>query len=466
MCGVVGIQTLDTEPVGDILFANAAKGRDAYGIFENTFFIRRPNTDFSEAASSSFVRAKVNGAMLANFRAEPTTEWVGKQRTSDIQPYQVGNWIIVHNGTISNDKDLLTKYQLKEPTRVDSWVIAGVLDAIYNKRLEKFIEDNIEQPNAQQVAVMIDETFEQMVHEIEGSFALMVINTWAPQITYYATNYRPLYKTKLKSGYALTSVKMEEYSSLVQPYSFGSFTANRFEIWGSLYNEKENKKGKALVVLSGGLDSTVALTMLMHEGYECEAVHFDYGCRATENEVKAVADICDYFGIHLNLLPIDIFKTIGNSRLLDKNAEIADTIDGAQMAHEWVPARNMILTSIVIGLAEARGFDYIALGINLEEAGGGYTDNVQDLYEHLNDIMHWIVGAGKKLEILSPVGALMKREIVAKGLEIDAPMHLTWSCYNASAEHKHCGKCGPCFMRKTAFEMNGAVDPVFVAEGV
>ena len=109
------------------------------------------------------------------------------------------------------------------------------------------------------------------------------------------------------------------------------------------------------------------------------------------------------------------------------------------------------MLSIATAYAESNGFDYIVLGNNLEEAGS-YPDNEPEFIRRFNEILPFAVGDGKKVRVLMPVGDLMKHEIVALGKEVNAPMHLTWSCYKN--EKLHCGKCGPCFMRMTAFEIN------------
>lgn len=137
---------------------------------------------------------------------------------------------------------------------------------------------------------------------------------------------------------------------------------------------------------------------------------------------------------------------------------VAGAVAGAEWAHEWVPARNLLMLSWAAAFAEANDYHHIALGNNLEEAGA-YPDNEEELTTLFGDLLPNAVQNGYGLNVLSPVGNLMKHEIVRVGLEIGAPYHLTWSCYLDG--ERHCGHCGPCFMRRTAFERNGARDPVF-----
>src|SRR5205085_6785589 len=99
----------------------------------------------------------------------------------------------------------------------------------------------------------------------------------------------------------------------------------------------------------------------------------------------------------------------------------------------------------------------IALGNNLEESGA-YPDNEQEFIRALNVVMPNAVQEGRSVRFTEPVGNLMKHEIVKLGLEVGAPLDLTYSCYRGG--ELHCGRCGPCFMRHNAFRMNGAVDPL------
>lgn len=448
MCGIAGIVGVYYDLGYTLAEANMAKGRDGYGSVCNGVIHKTPgeavdlsNTDDGFIHSAHWARRT---RALINCRAEPTTERIRQPTPDDQQPYVSGRWTVVHNGTIANDKDLLKKYDLTPPTRIDSWVIAGILNSL-DKR-----------------GIGPADAFEQVIGELKGSWAILATYDSAVERIYFATNYRPLYIGTTGEAAYMTSVGIGGRDILVDPYTYGWF--DRYGNITSRETRPHVVTPKTLVVLSGGLDSTVVAATLVAEGHNIELLHFDYGCRATGPEGVAVRAIAEHLGVPLRIISTDIFRTIGNSRLLDPNASIATGEAGAEQAIEWVPARNTIMASIAIGIAEAHGFDHIALGINLEEAGGGYTDNVQNLYDGLNGLMHWIIGVDKRLSFISPLGSMMKHEIVAQGLKVNAPMHLSWSCYNAiptNNEYRHCGNCGPCHMRKIAFEINGSTDPVF-----
>lgn len=212
------------------------------------------------------------------------------------------------------------------------------------------------------------------------------------------------------------------------------------------------KVGKSGNILINGLAAA-----LLDEGYRVRLLHFSYGARASGPEADRVPRIAEALGAEHDRLVIGYEKLAGGSPLLDDVSEIAGSVAGAEYAHEWVPARNLVMISSAVAYAEANGFHYVALGNNLEESGA-YPDN-EEQFTHLLDLVcDYAVHEGYFVRIVSPVGHLMKHEIVALGARLGVPWHLTWSCYQGG--DRHCGRCGPCYMRRTAFERNGLSDPV------
>ena len=424
MCGIVASisnYSLDLLPA---LKANSTRGRDSWG-FWSTGYSYRVLSAFT-AHKAPYLRVPIGRSALANLRAEPTTEWVKEKQIADIQPYEVGDWVIVHNGTVANDKELCATYNLHPPTKIDSWIIAGMLDKL--------------------------NSFPATINKLIGSYAICAVNKKRPDQIHFAMNYRPLY---LHQHAVLTSVQLDADDCLLPPYSIGMLTAGGLHI-EPLFSTPT--KDRALVVCSGGLDSTVAAAALKHQGMEVELLHYDYGCRATGPEAKATRAIADHMGVPLHIVSTPIFTDIIKGSPLTGTGTIAAGEQGAEYAHEWVPARNLIMVSIATGIAESRGFNVLALGANLEEAGA-YPDNEPQFLKQFGQLLPFAVRDGTQLRIETPVGTLMKHEIVKLGMQVDAPMHLTWSCYNTG--DKHCGHCGPCHMRRIAFEINGKKDPVF-----
>jgi 7-cyano-7-deazaguanine synthase len=237
----------------------------------------------------------------------------------------------------------------------------------------------------------------------------------------------------------------------VEPYSTLLWTAHGGLTVGKLPLEQPLD---ALVVASGGLDSTVAAAKLVRQGRRVCLLHFHYGCRAQEREWARVVLIGAELGADVAVITLpDVFGRHG----LNGEDHITAGVAGSEYAHEWVPARNLVMLSTAVAYAEAHGFGSVALGNNLEEAGA-YPDNEEQFILDMDRAVQLATQNGRRVRIVQPVGHLMKHEIVKLGLELKAPLEHTWSCYRGG--ERHCGECGPCFMRRTAFERNGAKDPV------
>lgn len=385
--------------------------------------------------------------VIGNSRAEPTTEYVADKNASDQQPYEFGTWAIVHNGTIANDKELradaMANVGIKLSTKIDS---AAIVETLVN-----FTHDNDGGDY---------EVFCTTVAALKGSYAILARGE-NPTELYVAANYRPIWYITTIGGFFFGSSRDSfpagYIPQMVEPYSTMRFKVGTNDIGGTnvtrrSMQEKEPVKGdKALVVCSGGLDSVVSAVFAQKElGLDVQLFHIQYGSRAEGPEVDAVAKVAGFMGVSVEFLHLPVYS-VSDSPLLQADSVVAGGEEGAEFAHEWVPARNLLLLAAATAYAEAHGFKWLVLGNNLEEAGA-YPDNEPEFIARFNDLLPFAVGDGKRVRVLMPVGNLMKHEIVALGHRLDAPMHLTWSCYRAG--EKHCGTCGPCYMRRTAFDIN------------
>lgn len=450
-----------------IASASVERGRDGQGyslmtrdkFITNRFFDDDPAHIpilFDELRPHEFMHG---GAIagIGNCRAEPTTEYLAEKILTDQQPYSLGSWSIVHNGTISNDKDLRTD---EYPSKIDSAVIVELLDKLTCAQAKRDCaatdpDDWLLTPEK------LWSIFGDMMRVIEGSYAILAVHQGFPDLMFVACNYRPIYiaddnGTKYFASTA-ASFPPGVTPSPIQPYTMAMISIGEQvnSIVRPMRPQICTKHTKALVVLSGGLDSTVALAKCMLHYGEVTALHFSYGARPASKEAEAVRAIAEHYGIRVVNMPLgnfDIYNT-ETSNLLNPDAAIAGGEAGAEFAHEWVPARNLLMLSTATAYAEAHGYQIIALGNNMEEAGA-YPDNEPELYERFNALLDFAIGAGKQLRVIQPVGNLMKHEIVQQGLALQAPLHLTWSCYHKGA--LHCGKCGPCYMRRKAFAINHA----------
>ena len=211
---------------------------------------------------------------------------------------------------------------------------------------------------------------------------------------------------------------------------------------------------KAISVLSGGLDCTVA-TSVFDEEYEIHAITFDYGQKAAKQEINASKRICEKMGWMHEVIDLPWLSKISTSSLntdadipelgeddlddLDKSSETASSV--------WVPARNTVFTSIALSYAESIGAEIIIVGWNGEE-GATFPDNSKQYMEKFNELID--VGSPDKIRIEAPAIDLNKEEIVELGIKVGAPMELSYSCYKG--DDKPCGVCESCMRRKRAFE--------------
>ena len=436
----------------EILKRAEDRGRDSFGVIviqkdgstKSVKSLGRPSTQEEKLIGILDENSRV---IIANNRAEPTTEYVRRKNENDIQPFEGERYVVTHNGIIANDGELEKKYSLKRNTKIDSAIIPPLLDKLWKGDLE---------------------SLRQILSEVKGSFAFIIGDKRNPDKIYIAQNFKPVYMMYDYELGAIFFTSLDDYFdstpldkvnlTKLEPYTIVEVSRN-MRINKIELIKKEGRK-RVLVIASGGLDSTVAATYLLKQGYEVTLLHFNYHHKAEEREREAVKKISEYLNVPYIEINTDLFKIIGHTTLLKGGGEIVKDRggeEGAEFAHEWVPARNLIFFSVALALAEAYGYDAIASGINLEEAGA-YPDNEMEFVRMFSKLAPYATGPNKKIEVLMPVGNLVKHEIVKLGVEIGAPLHLTWSCYEGG--EKHCGKCGPCYMRKMAFRINGLEDPV------
>lgn len=444
----------------DLIIRAEDRGRDSYGILSidrdgavvELKSLGKPSESLDGKSQFIFSNTTI---VINNDRAEPTTEFIRNKAASDIQPF--GKLIYVsHNGIIANDHDLAEKYQLRRTSEIDSAILPPLLEKMWDGSTDALRR------------ILLD--------EIVGSIAVAVVSKQDPLSLYLACNYKPLFLEYDRELDVLFFTSLESYlnqqekepweSNVVRqlkPYSLLKVNTakqtERLSLWSG------QKTRKALVVCSGGLDSTTAAKVMIDEGYNVTLLHFKYRHRAEGREADSVKSIAADLKCEYLIVDTSIFKdVIGHSKLTDTYTTITSERKGeagAEFAHEWVPARNLVFLSIATAIAEAHGYDTIVLGNNLEESGA-YPDNEMIFINKLNEVLPFATNYQRRVQIEMPVGNLMKHEIVKLGLSNDTPLHLTWSCYEG--RQHHCGKCGPCYMRKKAFEINRKMDPVMYEE--
>ena len=211
---------------------------------------------------------------------------------------------------------------------------------------------------------------------------------------------------------------------------------------------------KAISVLSGGLDCTVA-TSVYAKDYDIHAITFNYGQKSFKRELEASKKICEKMGFEHSVIDLPWLAEISNSSLNTseeipeiKENELDDLKKSSETASSvWVPARNMVFTAIATSFAESIGAEIIIVGWDKEEAAT-FPDNSKEFLNAFNELIK--TGSPENIKIEAPAIDLDKEEIVKLGLEVGAPMDISYSCY--AGRKKHCGVCESCMRRKRAFK--------------
>jgi 7-cyano-7-deazaguanine synthase len=227
----------------------------------------------------------------------------------------------------------------------------------------------------------------------------------------------------------------------------------------------ENKQKKAVVLLSGGLDSSTVLAIAKSEGYELHALSFSYGQRHVI-ELEAARRVAAATGVADHRIAAIDLRVFGGSAL---TADIAvpKGRDTAAMSHgipiTYVPARNTIFLSFALAWAEVLGSSDIFIGVNALDYSG-YPDCRPEFIEAFEKLANLATKAGvegrQHLKIHTPLLALTKAQIVHRGIELGVDFSLTSSCYDPSPTGQPCGECDSCLLRQKGFRENGLTDPL------
>lgn len=221
-----------------------------------------------------------------------------------------------------------------------------------------------------------------------------------------------------------------------------------------------NADKKAVVLVSGGLDSSTVLAMALEQGFECYTLAFDYGQRHSV-ELTAAEIVSKKLGAKQHkVIKLDL-STIGGSALTDMSIDVPDHDDSEGIPVTYVPARNTVFLSIALGWAEVLGAQDIFIGVNAVDYSG-YPDCRPDYiaaYETMANLATKAGVEGQKLSIQTPLIDLTKAEIIQKGTVLGVDYGLTVSCYQANELGEACGSCDSCYLRKQGFDAAGVSDP-------
>lgn len=219
-----------------------------------------------------------------------------------------------------------------------------------------------------------------------------------------------------------------------------------------------NKKF-VICLVSGGMDSCVTSAIAKSENDKVAFLHISYGQLTEAKERKAFNNIADFYGVEKRLnVSIEYLAKIGGSSLTDKNIDVTEAdLETDKIPTSYVPFRNANMLSIATSWAEVLGASSIYVGAVAEDSSG-YPDCRPEFFEAFEKTIEMGTTPDANINIRTPIIHLSKAEIIKKGMELNAPIHLSWSCYRS--ERLACGTCDSCALRLRGFQMAGVEDPI------
>jgi len=220
-----------------------------------------------------------------------------------------------------------------------------------------------------------------------------------------------------------------------------------------------SKNKPAIVLVSGGMDSCVTAAIAHDSSAEVAFLHVSYGQLTETRERRAFNDIADFYGIEKRLnVSIEYLAKIGGSSLTDQKIAISEAdLESKEIPTSYVPFRNANMLSIATSWAEVLGAGAIYIGAVAEDSSG-YPDCRPEFYAAFQQTINTGTKPDTNIEIRTPIIHLSKADIVKRGIELGAPLNLSWSCYRGG--DVACGTCDSCALRLRGFERAGVVDPI------
>ncbi len=219
------------------------------------------------------------------------------------------------------------------------------------------------------------------------------------------------------------------------------------------------KKNISVVLISGGMDSCVTAAIAREDSADLAFLHISYGQRTEARERKAFNDIADFYSVEKRLdVSIEHLAKIGGSSLTDEAIAMTEAdLESKEIPTSYVPFRNANMLAIAVSWAEVIGAGVIYIGAVAEDSSG-YPDCRPEFFEAFQKTIDAGTKPETRIEIETPIIHLSKAEIVKKGIELNAPLRLTWSCYQS--EDLACAVCDSCALRLRGFERAGESDPI------
>ncbi len=220
-----------------------------------------------------------------------------------------------------------------------------------------------------------------------------------------------------------------------------------------------SKSNLAICLVSGGMDSCVTAAIAKGETDEIAFLHVSYGQRTERRERRAFNDIADFYAVEKRLdVSIEYLARIGGSSLTDKSIEVTRAnLESTEIPTSYVPFRNANILAIATSWAEVLGVSAIYIGAVAEDSSG-YPDCRPEFFAAFEKTIETGTKPETNIKIKTPIIHLSKAEIVKKGIELNAPLALSWSCYQS--EDLACGTCDSCALRLRGFALAGEKDPI------
>jgi 7-cyano-7-deazaguanine synthase len=215
----------------------------------------------------------------------------------------------------------------------------------------------------------------------------------------------------------------------------------------------------SVVLLSGGMDSTLTLAIAREESERVAALHLNYRHRTEKRELQAFTEICDHYEIKDRLvIDLEFLRKIGGSSLTDRSIEVGKAdLESHEIPQTYVPFRNGNFLAMAASWAEVIKAERIYIGA-VEEDSSGYPDCRRVFFDAFEQTIDLGTRPETRIRIITPLISMKKSGIVTKAMELKAPLALTWSCYQSEAEA--CGECDSCALRLRGFAEAGQEDPI------
>ncbi len=478
MCGIFGYidynQKERLKETIDLLKVNSFRGFDGWGVLTKSRITKgvavHKSKDSHNAVEELLHKIQTSDFALGNFRAQPLPE-IPSLDTSNVHPFfEGGRTYIVHNGTISNDRELEVRYNLP-PHNVDTQVIAQLYNLnikATNNDIEKAIQKTCKVLEGAYVFVLYDSVIDKLI----------IVKNYQPLYVHYAPMKYLYFGSEAPSHYRLEYVAFPAYTAIVvNPHSI--LIENQFSVENDVASKHIPKKNsdRSVIVCSGGLDSSTAayISKKMLGFKDTIIVNMNLGQRGWQSEKRSSAMVAKELGakyVHLDIR--NIFNKFTKTPLTDYSIEVTNGIHSAESPTEWVTMRNTILSSISAGLAETYGASAILTGCNMEEESAYPDNSITWIYAFSTMLQH---GSLHSIKMIPVDSHLMKKDIITLGSALDVPFQHTTSCYDPidihsttdkmrilqakilGLTHIPCGCCGCCCLRRHAFLAARIRDP-------